>query len=336
MVCRLRQQRYTQAQHSKVVARLHTILGTWSRTLRMGENGWKMPRSTIMEERFLLGLKDKQSYLSYWNDNISYALRGRILIEPALRGHIALVKNSNPCRLPAAEWLVKVIDDRQTGETILQALKLMKTQQATEKLVVANWIDLLSCAFSAVFTWIILMYLSKGLIDKGRPTDRKQNFLLCDMATHPVVDVRTKEFIINRIVSLLTSTTSTVPASPLDVEGIQYRTARAICLTCTAYTVNVLDNAFGHPDYEAREAAFQRCGEILGEWPFSSGSWDSASTTSRQRQRTRIAMGSENSGRESVLGLVQEVRREIISEEDVGFELIRGVLEVLSKLDSLL
>jgi len=47
-------------------------------------------------------------------------------------------------------------------------------------------------------------------------------------------------------------------------------------------------------------------------------------------------MGSSGSGRESVLGLVQEVKGEMAGEEDVGFELISAVLEVLSRLDSLL
>lgn len=42
------------------------------------------------------------------------------------------------------------------------------------------------------------------------------------------------------------------------------------------------------------------------------------------------------SGRESVLGLVQEVKQEMNGEDDPGFELIAGVLEALSKLDSLL
>ena len=45
---------------------------------------------------------------------------------------------------------------------------------------------------------------------------------------------------------------------------------------------------------------------------------------------------SEANGRESVLGLMQEVRKEAIGEEDLGFELVAGVLEVVSKMDSLL
>lgn len=89
--------------------------------------------------------RNVQGYLSFWNDNISYALRGCILIELALRRRIGLVKDPNRRRVPLPERLVEVIDERQTGETILdEALKLMKMQQETEKLGVNSWIDLLS------------------------------------------------------------------------------------------------------------------------------------------------------------------------------------------------
>ena len=191
--------------------------------------------------------------------------------------------------------------------------------------------------------------LAKGLVDKGVLRTEKRNFLLFDMATHPVADVRTKESIINRVVSLLTSTTSAVPPSALDKEGVQCRVLRAVCLVCTAYTASVLDNAFGRLGYEEREAAFQRCDEILGEfvcWPYGSNTMGSggapmtaATAAGRRRQATRLASGGglEISGRDVVLGLVQEVRKEAVGgDEDVGFELIAGVLEVLSKLDSLL
>lgn len=86
-----------------------------------------------------------QGYLSFWNDNISYALRGCILIELALRRRIALVKDPNRRRLPLPERVVEVIDDRQTGETLLdEALKMMKAQQPVEKMSINSWIDLLS------------------------------------------------------------------------------------------------------------------------------------------------------------------------------------------------
>lgn len=86
-----------------------------------------------------------QGYLSFWNDNISYALRGCILIELALRRRIALVRDPNRRRIPVTERLVEVIDDRQTGETILdEALRMMRSQQDIEKMSINSWVDLLS------------------------------------------------------------------------------------------------------------------------------------------------------------------------------------------------
>ncbi|KAF5380126.1 hypothetical protein D9615_006289 [Tricholomella constricta] len=314
--------------------------------------GGKPPRLTIMEEVLLLGIKDKQGYLSFWNDNISYALRGCILIELALRRRIALVKDPHRRRLPLADRLVEVVDDRQTGETILdEALRMMKSQEH-DRMGVNSWIDLLSGE-----TWNVMKIgfqlkqvrerLAKGLVDKGVLRTEKRNFLLFDMATHPVADVRTKESVILRAVSLLTATTASVPPGALDTPGTQCRVLRAVCLVCAAYTASVLDNAFGRLGYEAREAAFGRCDEILGEfsvWPFGSGEGGhafgfgagsgeagaGAAAAVKRRQASRIGMGSggEVGGREAVLGLVQEVKKEALGgEEDLGFELVAGVLE---------
>jgi Golgi phosphoprotein 3 len=283
-----------------------------------------------------------------------------------------------------ADRIVEVIDDRQTGETILdEALKMMKMQQEVEKLSINSWVDLLSgeflldpflfeivCDYStdgiqsassnetSGETWNVMKIgfqlkqvrerLAKGLVDKGVLRTEKRNFLLFDMATHPVADVRTKESIVTRVVTLLTSTTTALPSAALDKEGVQCRVTRAVCLACAAYTASVLDNAFGRLAYEDREAAFQRCDEILGEficWPFGTGGTNGAgplvpaTAAGRRRQATRIASGggAEVTGRDVVLGLLQEVKKESIGgDEDVGFELVAGVLEVLSKLDSLI
>jgi golgi phosphoprotein 3 len=91
-----------------------------------------------------------QGYLSFWNDNISYALRGCILIELALRRRIAVHKDPNRRRLPVSERLIEVIDDRQTGETILdETLRMMKAQES-ERMSINSWVDLLSG--TSVFT----------------------------------------------------------------------------------------------------------------------------------------------------------------------------------------
>ena len=194
--------------------------------------------------------------------------------------------------------------------------------------------------------------LAKGLVDKGVLRTEKRNFLLFDMATHPVADVRTKEHVIARVTTLLTATTSAVPPAALDKEGTQARCMRAVALAAASYAASVLDNAFGRLTYEEREAAFQRCEDLIQEfacWPFGSSSsssgGSSASSASsrpnaaaRRNAASRIGMGgSGNGGREAVVGLLGEVRKEMRGgDEDLSFELVAGVLEVLSKLDSLL
>lgn len=50
--------------------------------------------------------------------------------------------------MPVSDRIIEVIDDRQTGETILdEALKMMKMQQEVEKLSINSWVDLLSGKF---------------------------------------------------------------------------------------------------------------------------------------------------------------------------------------------
>jgi Golgi phosphoprotein 3 len=44
--------------------------------------------------------------------------------------------------------------------------------------------------------------LAKGFVDKEVLRTEKRNILLFDMATHPVADVRTKESIVSRLVTL--------------------------------------------------------------------------------------------------------------------------------------
>ena len=102
----------------------------------------KQPKLTLMEEVLLMGLKDKQGYLSFWNDNISYALRGCIVIELAFRGRISMQRDSSRRRFPLADRLIEVVDDSMTGEVLLdEALKMMKS---SEKMSVSSWIDLMS------------------------------------------------------------------------------------------------------------------------------------------------------------------------------------------------
>ncbi|KAG8985456.1 hypothetical protein FRB94_004860 [Tulasnella sp. JGI-2019a] len=307
------------------------------RDLETDGESLKMPRLTLMEEVLLLGLNDRQGYLSFWNDNISYTLRGCIIMELALRRRIAMVKDSGRKRYPLPDRTIEVIDERQTGETLLdEALKMIKS---SEPMGVGSWIDLLSGE-----TWNVMKIgyqlkqvrerLAKGLVDKGVLRTEKKNFLLFDMATHPVAEARTKEELVNRVVTLLSSRTSSIPPQALQKEVVQYRHLRAVCIICAAYAASVLENPLNRLAYDAREAAFSRSDDILADfcvWPF--GAKDRSVGTSQARRREG---GGTGSSADIVQELVREVRKEQGDTEDLCFEVVAAVLEVYSRMDSLL
>ncbi|KAJ4992612.1 hypothetical protein SVAN01_01995 [Stagonosporopsis vannaccii] len=283
----------------------------------------KQPKLTLMEEIILMGLKDKQGYLSFWNDNISYALRGCIVIELAFRGRISMQKDSSRRRFPLADRVIEVIDDTLTGEVLLdEALKMMKS---SEKMSVNSWIDLMSGE-----TWNLMKIgyqlkqvrerLCKGLVDKGILRTEKKNFLLFDMATHPVAEGAAKEEIRRRVRNLLTSRTIVLPGSQFLPEELEFRTLRTVTMVCAAYAANVLENALTTLGHEARERAFAQVDELLAEysqWPFA-----------------RRAGGSQGVG----ANLGQLINDEINSGKDkeLQMEVVAACLSVFTRLDSLL
>lgn len=98
---------------------------------------------TLMEEVFLLGLKDRQGYTSFWNDCISVGLRGCILAELILRKRITLEKTSNRRKISLSLRRVQVISTDHTGDALLdEALKHIHDTQPPESL--HSWIHYLS------------------------------------------------------------------------------------------------------------------------------------------------------------------------------------------------
>jgi Golgi phosphoprotein 3 len=108
--------------------------------------------------------------------------------------------------------------------------------------------------------------------------------------------------------------------------------------------------------YDSREAAFQRCDDILAEfcvWPFGQTVAASAGPVSIGGGPTRKREGGSGSGRESVQELVRKVREEMAAgvaapaagqpgaggkqegEEDPCFEVVATVLEIFGRMDSL-
>jgi len=286
----------------------------------------KLPLLTLMEEVLLIGLKDKEGYLSFWNDNISYALRGCILLELAFRNRISLVNDPARRRFDLSDRLVEVIDSEPTGEVLLdEALKIMKNDES--HLSITNWIDLLSGE-----TWNLMKInyqlkqvrerLAKGLVDKGILRTERKNFFLFDMATHPVADKLSKEYIKNRLLNLLTQRNVDLEAQaneqfPADSS---FKYLRTISLVCGAYAANVLENVLLSLNYDKRDQAFARADEILndfGDFPFSLS------------HQSPLGLG---------LNLGQMVGQEIESDStsELQLELIAGVLSVFARMDSIL
>jgi golgi phosphoprotein 3 len=113
--------------------------------------------------------------------------------------------------------------------------------------------------------------LAKGLVDKGILRTEKRNFLLFDMATHPVADGGAKDEIRRRVRTLLTSRTVVLAPSQFLPEDIEFRYLRTVTMVCAAYAANVLENALSSLGHEARERAFAQVDELLAEysqWPF--------------------------------------------------------------------
>lgn len=116
----------------------------------------------------------------------------------------------------------------------------------------------------------------------------------------------------------------------------------------SAYASSVLENALQRLSYDSREAAFMRCDEILAEfstWPFGIGTSNSSGPVNIGGGSKRRDGGS-GIGRESVQELVREVRKEVATDargagtggdepEDLCFEVVATVLEIFSRMDSL-
>jgi len=192
--------------------------------------------------------------------------------------------------------------------------------------------------------------LAKGLVDKGVLRTEKRNFLLFDMATHPIADLNAKEDVLRRTLALLTARTTAIPPQALHKENVQFRTMRAVALVSAAYAANVLENALQRLNYDAREAAFARCDDILAEfsqWPFGMGtSVESGPVqigggpSKKDGLLSSLAGGSGGQGKESVAELVREVRKEMQpgageDGEDLCFEVVATVMNVMSNMDAL-
>jgi hypothetical protein len=144
--------------------------------------------------------------------------------------------------------------------------------------------------------------LAKGLVDKGVLRTEKRNFLLFDMATHPVADPAVKEEIIKRVCTMLVTRVS--PASVDAQSDVPHAYVRTVSMICAAYAANVLENALLYLQPDLREQAFNKVDELMNDyssWPFTNSN-----------------------------GKV-----EIPSGTDLSLEVVASVLNVLAKMDAI-
>ncbi|AOA64012.1 PtdIns4P sensor [Komagataella phaffii] len=282
------------------------------------------PMLTLMEEVLLIGLKDREGYLSFWNDNISYALRGLILLELAFRGKIQMVNDPARRRFELPDRLIEVVDGSLTGEMLLdEALKLMKSDPTNSS--VLNWIDLLSGE-----TWNLMKInyqlkqvrerLAKGLVDKGVLRTERKNFFLFDMATHPISDPQAKRQVVKRMLNMLTNRNYIIENDPkYFAKECGYQHLRSVALVCGCYAGNVLENVVFDLNYEQRDRAFNRADELLSQYsdyPF-------------ENKKNTLGIG---------INLHDEIEAELDRDgrNEMMLEVIAAVINVFSKMDSIL
>lgn len=117
--------------------------------------------------------------------------------------------------------------------------------------------------------------IAKGLVDKGVLRTEKKNFVLFDMATHPVADHTSKEQILQRVINTLlgrsgtTVSTNNLPnlpsANPAGMDtGLPDR--RTVALLCAAYAANVLDNALVNLSFGQREQCYRKVDDLMQEF----------------------------------------------------------------------
>lgn len=96
--------------------------------------------------------------------------------------------------------------------------------------------------------------LAKNLAEKGVCTTEKQNFVLFDMTTHPVVENTIKQKLIKKLQdSMLTRWTN----------DVQRMDKRLLALIYLAHASDVLENAFSPLSDDDYEVAMKRVRELL-------------------------------------------------------------------------
>ncbi|PIK49984.1 putative Golgi phosphoprotein 3-like [Apostichopus japonicus] len=152
--------------------------------------------------------------------------------------------------------------DQVTGDVLLdEALGHIKITKPAD--TVPSWIELLSGETWNPFKLSFQMRqvrerLAKNLVEKGVLTTEKQNFVLFDMTTHPVVDAATKQRTVKKVQDAVLSRWTNDP---------HRMNKRLLSLIYLAHASDVLENAFAPLSDEDYETAMKRVRELLDKDP---------------------------------------------------------------------
>lgn len=217
----------------------------------------KDAKLTLTENIFLLGLKDKEGYISFWNDCISTGLRGCILIDLCLRGKIELEKAGVKCKNLLLRKVV-VKNETSVGDALLdEAFKYIKT--SSELHTVPEWIDYFS---GDSWNPLKLKYrlknvrnrIAKSLVEKGTLTTGAQNFILFNIKTHPLLQNITKLRLINSVQNALLKKWS---------NDCLRMDKRLVALVFMAHACDVLEDTFANLNSEDYELVKTRMNILL-------------------------------------------------------------------------
>lgn len=205
---------------------------------------------TLMEEMLLLGLKDKEGHVSFWNDSISSGLRGCVLVELAFRQRIDLEGNGlrNRSLLSRNVVLKSYVP---TGDVLLdEALRHLKELNKDNVFEnVAGWIEYLNGG--SWHPWKaryklkdVRNRLAKNLVEKGVLSAEKRNYYLFEHTIYPLTASGVKERLTKEIQDGLLKNW---------VNDLYRIDERILTLVLMAQSCDVLENALaslGNGEYE--------------------------------------------------------------------------------------
>lgn len=209
------------------------------------------PHLTLMDELFLLGLKDI-GHLSFWNDSISYVLRACILLELIFRQRIRFALNPKNQPLPISLRRVEVSPAAagSTDEFLLdEAIRIMKN--SGEVLSLSSWVAYLNGE-----TWnpsklgyqlkMVRERIAKGLVEKGvLKYEKKAIAAIFEINAYVPRNYATKRDLMAMVRSVLVAP-SEMALGALNYRGPPEQTPflrlRCLLLVLAAHTAEVLDN----------------------------------------------------------------------------------------------